>query len=83
MNRFDKRLKITPEKVGENLHQNIIATIPIDEKVIPNSINRGVPFIMENKTYPISKSIIGLAEIISEQIQNRIQAEEKELVSKK
>lgn len=83
MNRFDKRLKITPEKVGENLHQNIIATIPIDEKVIPHSINRGVPFIMENKTYPISKSIIGLAEFISEQIQNRIQAEEKELVSKK
>ncbi len=83
MNRFDKRLKITPEKVGESLHQEIVATIPLDEKVIPNSINRGVPFVLENKTYPTSKSIIGLAELIQSRIQTLESSEEKEYVSKK
>jgi MinD-like ATPase involved in chromosome partitioning or flagellar assembly len=29
-----------------------------------NSINRGVPFISENQTYPVSKSILDLAALV-------------------
>ncbi len=64
MNRYDKRIAITPEKVGESLRQEIVVTIPLDEKIVPNSINRGTPFYLENKTYPVSKCILALADII-------------------
>ncbi|HMD88569.1 MAG TPA: response regulator, partial [Anaerolineaceae bacterium] len=30
MNRYDKRITITPERVGESLHQEIVVTIPFD-----------------------------------------------------
>jgi pilus assembly protein CpaE len=64
MNRYDKRITITPEKVGESLRQPIVSTIPFEEKTVINSINRGVPFISENQTYPVSKSILDLAALV-------------------
>ena len=83
MNRFDKRLKITPEKVGESLKQPIVATIPFEEKIVPHSINRGVPFVLENKTLPISKSIISLADLIHKRFQTLENAGQKEYGGKK
>jgi len=62
MNRFDKRIAINPEKVSESLHLPINCVIPLEEKIVTNSINRGLPFVEENRTYPISKLILTLAE---------------------
>jgi len=42
MNRYDKRIPITPEAVGENLKQEIVSVIPLDERIVVPSINRGV-----------------------------------------
>jgi pilus assembly protein CpaE len=83
MNRLDKRLKITPEKVGESLHQEILAIIPLEEKIIPNSVNRGTPFVLENKTFPVSKSIFALAEVIQKKIQQADAVPEKDLMGRK
>ncbi len=68
MNRYDKRIGITPEKVGENLKVNVAATIPLDERVVIPSVNRGIPFIIGNKTQPVSRGILALAETIRERI---------------
>jgi pilus assembly protein CpaE len=62
MNRYDKRITITPEKVGESLKTPIAFVIPFEEKIVTNSINRGLPFFEENETYPISKAILNLAQ---------------------
>lgn len=62
MNRFDKRITITPEKIGESLRMPLEHVIPFEEKIVTNSINRGLPFVLENEAYPISKSILNLAE---------------------
>jgi len=40
----------------------VVLSIPLDEKTASFSVNRGVPFFMENKTLPISKSIQMLAD---------------------
>lgn len=64
MNRYDKRITITPEKVGESLRQPIVSTIPFEEKTVINSINRGVPFIHENRTYPVSQGILNLVALV-------------------
>ncbi len=64
INKFDKRISISPEKIGENLKLQIAAVIPLDERVVIPSVNRGVPFIIDNKNQPAAKGIISLAEVV-------------------
>ncbi len=68
MNRFDKRISISPERVGESLRQEILASVPLDEKIVATSVNRGVPFILDNKTQPIGKSIMTVADLVKEKL---------------
>jgi pilus assembly protein CpaE len=67
MNKFDKRIGITPEKVSENLKQDIAAVIPFEERVIV-SVNRGIPFLLVDKSRPLSRSILSLAEVVKKRI---------------
>jgi len=64
MNRYDKRIAITPEKVGENLKQGIEAVIPLDERAVIPAVNRGVPFVLDNKAQPAARGIFTLAEAL-------------------
>jgi len=68
MNKYDKRISITPEKIGENLKQPIVSVIPFDERIVIPSVNRGVPFMIDNKTQPIARTIFSLAEIVRAQL---------------
>ena len=69
MNKYDKRISITPEKVGENLKQPIVGVIPLDERVVIPSVNRGVPFMIDNKSQPSAKAVFSLAEAVRKQIE--------------
>lgn len=64
MNRYDKRIAITPERVGDNLKQPVVAVVPLDERVVVPAVNRGVPFILDNKTQPAARGILSLAESV-------------------
>jgi len=64
MNRYDKRIAITPERVGENLKHDVSVTIPLDEKVAITAVNRGVPFMLDNKSQLIGRGIFSLAEAV-------------------
>jgi pilus assembly protein CpaE len=68
MNRFDKRIAITAEKVGENLKQEVVAVLPLDERVVVPSVNRGVPFVINSKGRPIARSILDLAEAVRQRL---------------
>jgi pilus assembly protein CpaE len=68
MNRYDRKVAITPEKVGESLRHEITALIPLDERIVNSSINRGVPFMVDNKTQPVARSIQDLADQIKERL---------------
>ncbi len=77
MNRFDKRVAITPERVGESLRQEIVVVIPFDDRIVSYSVNRGVPFMLDNnKTQPVGKSISQLAEMVRERITKLAEAAE-------
>jgi pilus assembly protein CpaE len=75
MNRYDKRVGILPEKISENFKQEIVAVIPLDERIVVPSVNRGVPLVISNKTQPVGRSFLSLAEVIK---QRMTQYEEKE-----
>jgi pilus assembly protein CpaE len=68
MNKYDKRISITPERVGDNLKQPVVSVIPLDERIVIPSVNRGVPFMIDNKTQPIARTIFSLAEIVRAQL---------------
>lgn len=72
MNKFDKRIAaITPEKVAENLKQEVLAVIPLDERTVIPAVNRGVPFMIDNKTQPAARGIYSLAEAIRARLVKR------------
>jgi pilus assembly protein CpaE len=69
MNRFDKRrTSITPEKVAENFKQEFASVIPLEEKLVIPAMDRGIPFMLQNKTHPVSRGILLLAENARKQI---------------
>lgn len=76
MNRYDRRVAITPERVGETLKQPIVVTIPYEDRIISNSVNRGIPFVTENKNLLSSKAIHALVEIIHERSKPDILSQE-------
>jgi pilus assembly protein CpaE len=75
MNRYDKRIAISPERVGESLKQPVVVAIPFEERIISNSINRGVPFMVDNKAAPAGKAILA----IQDELTSRIKKEEENL----
>jgi pilus assembly protein CpaE len=77
MNRFDKRIGITPEKVSESFKHEISTVLPLDERVVIPSINRGIPFILADRSKPISKGILGLAEAVRNRLNELSQQEEQ------
>jgi len=68
MNRYDKRINITPERVAENLKQEVSSVIPLDEGTVMKAVNRGVPFVLESKNQPASRGIFSLAESVRARI---------------
>jgi pilus assembly protein CpaE len=69
MNKYNREVAISAEKIGENLKQPVEVSIPLEDKTAFLSVNRGKPFIMENKTLPISKAIMQLASKVNETIE--------------
>jgi pilus assembly protein CpaE len=83
LNKYNKDIKITPEKIGESLKQPVMIVIPQDDKTVGNSVNRGVPFIIDNKTQPVGRSLSGLADQVREVLSKQESIDEMERIAKK
>jgi pilus assembly protein CpaE len=83
MNKYNKEIKITPEKIGESLKQPVVAVIPQDDKIVGNSVNRGVPFILDNKTQPVGRSLSSLSDQVRETLSKLESVDEIERIAKK
>ena len=80
MNRFDKRIGITPEKVGESFKHEIVAVLPTDERVVTPAINRGVPFLLGDRSRPIVKSVLELADVVRQRISELTEIDSEDLM---
>ena len=76
MNRYDKRISITPERVAENLKQEVSAVIPLDEATVMKAVNRGIPFVLDSKNQPATRGIFSLAENVRARIAAQESADE-------
>ena len=75
MNKYDKRIGITPDRVGENLKEKIRAVIPLDERVVIPAVNKGVPFMLDNRAQPVARGVLSVAEAVRAQVAALEQAE--------
>jgi pilus assembly protein CpaE len=67
MNQYDKRIGISPERVGERLRQPMVVIIPLDETgQLSTSIIKGIPLVIDKKLNLVSKAIQTLADLIRE-----------------
>jgi len=75
MNRYDRRIGITPEKIGESFKHPISAVLPLEERVVIPSINRGRPFMLDDKSRPVARAMLSLAEIVRQRLVELAEAE--------
>ena len=70
LNRFDKRINITAERLGDSLKRDVVAVIPLDSRTVVPSINRGIPFMSDSraKAQPSGRAILSLAEAVRQKI---------------
>ena len=68
MNRFDKRIGILPEKIAESFKHEIVAVLPLDEQTAMPAVNRGVPFMLGNRSQPIAKGILALKDTLKQRV---------------
>ncbi len=83
MNKYNKEIRITPEKIGESLKQTIGIIIPQEDRIVGSSINRGVPFILDYKTQPIGRCLMGLADQVRDLLSKQEPVDELERITKK
>lgn len=76
MNRFDKRINITPDRVTENLKQEVVSVIPLDEGTTTKAVNRGVPFVLDSKNQPAARGVFSLAESVRARVAAQESADE-------
>jgi len=77
MNRFDRRRNVTPERVSEIAKSPVVATLPLEEKFVIPAMDRGVPFLIQNKNHPVSRGILDLAQGIKGRIVELEEMEEE------
>ncbi len=83
MNRYDKRINITPDRVTENLKQEIVSIIPLDEATVTKAVNRGIPFVLESKNQPAARGVFSLAENVRARIAAQELADEPNRIARR
>jgi pilus assembly protein CpaE len=79
MNRFDKTVAISPDKVGHNLGHDITCVLLEDKEVVVPGVNRGVPFMMgDGKSKDIGKGVLELVGKVRERLRQLEQARVEE-----
>ncbi|HSQ26476.1 MAG TPA: response regulator [Anaerolineales bacterium] len=83
VNKYDKRIEITPEKLSATLKKEISTVIPLNSETVIKSINRGIPFMLDKQilVQPLGRAILELVEAVRQQVSN-LEQEAEQLKSK-
>jgi pilus assembly protein CpaE len=65
INKVDKRSGITAQMIEDNIKHQVVGQIPLDEILVLNSINRGVPLMVDQRAKPIGQALQQLAERVA------------------
>ena len=65
VNKVDRRTGITAQMIEDNIKHQVAAQIPLDEATVLNAINRGVPYMSDQRSKPIAQAMQQLAEKVA------------------
>ncbi len=68
VNKMDRKGGITAEAISENLKRPVEATIPLDDRTVVASINRGVPLLLSDRSSPQARSMMHLMGVIKKRL---------------
>jgi pilus assembly protein CpaE len=68
LNKMDRKSGITPDAIEENLSCTVHGVVPIDEKSISASVNRGIPILLSDRSSAASKSIFEILGALKAQL---------------
>ena len=68
LNKMDRKSGISTEAVSENLKREVEAAIPLDERVVTASINKGVPLLLSDRSSPQARAMLQLMGTIKERL---------------
>jgi pilus assembly protein CpaE len=70
MNKFDQRVGITPEKVGQAFNQKMAAVLPLAPEIVIPSVNRGVPFMLEKDMggRPLGRAMLSFSSAVRQHL---------------
>jgi len=82
VNGVDRHVGVRVEQIEQAI-TSVEIQIPLDQRAAMASANRGVPFIMRDRSRPISQSILQLAEYVQNRLMQvqEIEEEEEEIVA--
>ncbi len=65
INKVDRRSGITAQMIEDNIKHQVVGQIPLDEILVLNSINRGVPLMADQRAKPIGQALQQLADRVA------------------
>lgn len=71
LNKVDRKTGISAEAIAENLKREIDVQIPLEEQVVGQSINRGVPVLMGDKSKVPARNLLDLVGTIRQKLVER------------
>jgi pilus assembly protein CpaE len=76
INKMDRRSGITAERVADNLKHQVDGEIAYDLRTVTDSVNKGVPLLLGDKSRPPAKDILELMGTIKQRLMSRAREEE-------
>jgi pilus assembly protein CpaE len=71
INKMDKKSGITTAAIADNLNIPIDGEVPLDERAVSISVNRGIPLLMGDRGSPSTRSILDLLGSIKQRLVER------------
>jgi len=77
MNKADKRISISADRISKNLKIPIEHEIILDEKTVLTSINRGIPFTIDSEDTEIKRQTLNVARKVMELVNPESEIEQR------
>jgi pilus assembly protein CpaE len=73
INKVDRRSGITAQMIEDNIKHQVVGQVPLDEILVLTSINRGVPFMVDQRAKPIGQAVQQLADRIAAEFRRPVE----------
>ncbi len=69
INKADRRKGLRAEDIEQSIRHPIAAQIALDDRLVPLSVNKGVPFVTSDRSSTVTQNIVALAQRVVEELE--------------